>query len=148
MVLHLLECHEVLIKKAPQAIQQHLIQAVHNILKVCLDSKVQIKIELFHLMKGLMRVCTPQMVIDVLLPELPQATMVAPKNAKMCEDVINFVILALLTFPSLEFDLFQICSAIAPSLLHAKRRVRQAAFESMAIIHQVSLLKFLMQIIQ
>ena len=55
----------------------------------------------------------------------------------MREDVINFIIVALLKFPSQEFDLFQLCSAIAPCLLHAKRRVRQAAFESLAIIYQV-----------
>jgi hypothetical protein len=35
-VLHLLECHEVLVQNAPQALQQHLIQAVYNILRISL----------------------------------------------------------------------------------------------------------------
>ena len=92
---------------------------------------MQIKIECIRVMKILMKVCTPQSVIDILLPELSQ------KNAKIREDVVNFVIVALLKFPSQEFDLLQVCSAISPSLIHAKRRVRQSAFECMATIHQV-----------
>ena len=76
-MLHLLDCHEVLIQNAPQALQQHLIQAVHNILKISLDAKVQIKIESIRLMKELMRACTPQLVLDFLIPELEH------KNAKV-----------------------------------------------------------------
>lgn len=110
-----------------------MVQAVHNMLKICMDSKVQIKIELFKLMKSLMMACIPQMVIDVLLPLAAEH-----KNAKMREDVVNFVIFALLTFPSREFDLPEITSSIVPCLLDTKRRVRQAGLECMAIIHQVS----------
>lgn len=101
-------------------------------LKICMDSKVQIKIELFKLMKSLMMACIPQMVIDVLLPLAAEH-----KNAKMREDVVNFVIFALLTFPSREFDLPEITSSIVPCLLDTKRRVRQAGMECTAIIHQV-----------
>ena len=50
--------------------KQHAVQTVHNVLKICLDSKVQIKIELFRLIKAMMKAATPQSVIDVLLPEL------------------------------------------------------------------------------
>ena len=96
---------------------------------MCLDSKVQIKIQLFGLMKGLMMACTPQHVIDALLPELMH------KNAKMREDVANFVIFALLMFPSKEFDLAQICQFVVPCLLDTKRRVRQAGFECLASVH-------------
>ena len=101
---------------------------------------MQIKIECIRVMKILMKVCTPQMVIDILLPELSQ------KNAKIREDVVNFVIVALLKFPSQEFDLLQVCSAISPSLIHAKRRVRQSAFECMATIHQVGQITYINQI--
>ena len=132
MVFHVLECHDVLLENIPQAMKQHSVQTVHNILKICLDSKVQIKIELFRLIKAMMKAATPQSVIDVLLPELEH------RNARMREDVVNFVIFALLTFPSQEFDLTEICFCITPCLLDTKRRVRQAGLECMAIIHQVS----------
>ena len=63
---------------------------------------MQIKIECIRVMKIFMKACTPQLVIDILLPELSQ------KNAKIREDVVNFVIVALLKFPSQEFDLLQV----------------------------------------
>ncbi len=97
-----------------------------------MDSKLQIKIELYNLIKSLMMACTPQAVIEVMLPSVEH------KNAKMREDVINFVIYGLLTFPSKEFDLPEIVDGVVPSLLDNKRRVRQAAFECVAVIHQVS----------
>ena len=85
-------------------------------------------------MKALMMCAgNPQMVIDVLLPEMEQY-----KQAKMREDVVNFIIFALLTFPSQEFDLAEICATVVPCLLDTKRRVRQAGLECMAVIHQVS----------
>ena len=76
-------------------------------------------------------VTSPQMVIDALLPELVH------KNAKMREDVVNFVIYGLLTFPSKEFDAAVICRDVVNCLLDQKRRVRQAGFECLALIHQV-----------
>lgn len=131
VVLNILECHDILLQSAPQAMKQHTLQTVHNLLKICIDSKVQIKIELFKLMKLLMMVCSPQIVVDILLPAADH------KNAKMREDVINFVIFALLTFPSQEFDMPEITNSIVPCLIDTKRRVRQAGLECIALIHQV-----------
>ena len=83
-------------------------------------------------MKAVMLATGPQTVVDVILPEIEH------KNARMREDVVNFIIFALLTFPSKEFLMDEICAAILPTLLDTKRRVRQAGLECMAIIHQVS----------
>ena len=101
-------------------------------LKICAESKVQIKIELFRLLKATMKAANPQMVMDILLPEIEH------RNARMREDVVNFVIFALLTFPSIEFNLIEICACMTPCLLDTKRRVRQAGLECIATIHQVS----------
>ena len=131
VVFHVLECHDVLLENIPQAMNQNIVQSVHNILKISVDSRIQIKIELFRLMKAMMKVSTPQVVIDVLLPELEH------RNPRMREDVVNFVIFALLTFPSQEFNLTEICTCVTPCLLDTKRRVRQAGLECMATIHQV-----------
>ena len=136
VVLHVLECHDVLLNNVPQAMNQNVVQTVHNLLKISVDAKVQIKIELFRLVKSMMKASTPQMVIDVLLPELEH------KNARMREDVVNFIIFALLTFPSQEFNLLEICVCVTPCLLDTKRRVRQAGLECMAIIHQVCVISY------
>jgi hypothetical protein len=130
-VFHILECHEILLCNAQQAMRQHSVQTVHNLLRICTDSKIQIKIELFKLMKAVMLACEVQHVIDILLPDIQH------KNAKMREDVANFVIFALLTFPSQEFDLNEICVHMTPCLLDTKRRVRQAGLECLALIYQV-----------
>jgi hypothetical protein len=82
-------------------------------------------------MKAVMLACEVQHVIDILLPDIQH------KNAKMREDVANFVIFALLTFPSQEFDLNEICVHMTPCLLDTKRRVRQAGLECLALIYQV-----------
>lgn len=130
-MFHILECHEILLCNAQQAMRQHSVQTVHNLLRICTDSKIQIKIELFKLMKAVMLACEVQHVIDILLPDIQH------KNAKMREDVANFVIFALLTFPSQEFDLNEICVHMTPCLLDTKRRVRQAGLECLALIYQV-----------
>ena len=130
MVFQILECHDILLANAPQASRQHVVQIIHNLLKISCDAKVQIKIELFQIMKAVMMAASPGSVIDVLLPEIEH------RNARMREDVINFIIFALLTFPSKEFDFTEMCQAIVPSLVDSKRRVRQAGLECIAIIHQ------------
>ena len=106
VIFQILECHDILLNNAPQAMRQHVVQVVHNLLKISCDAKVQIKIELFNLMKAVMLSAGPQVVVDVLMPEIDH------KNARMREDVINFIIFALLTFPSKEFDMLEICASI------------------------------------
>ena len=106
VIFQILECHDILLNNAPQAMRQHVVQVVHNLLKISCDAKVQIKIELFNLMKAVMLSAGPQVVVDVLMPEIDH------KNARMREDVINFIIFALLTFPSKEFDMIEICASI------------------------------------
>ena len=58
---------------------------------------------MFKLIKSLMMISGCQMVIDVFLPQLEH------KQAKMREDVINFILFALLTFPSKEFGMCDPC---------------------------------------
>ena len=49
-------------------------------------------------------------------------------------------------FPIARFPQARFCSAISPSLIHAKRWIRQSAFECMATIHQVEQITCIYQI--
>ena len=128
VLLNILGCHEILLEAAPTTMKQHMEQATFNLLKISLDSKPQIKIELYKLMKIIMKSWKPMNVIDLLLDELDH------KNPKMREDIIIYVIFALLQFPGGDFDLSDIASRITPSISDPKRRVRQASLEVMAVI--------------
>ena len=52
------------------------------------------------------------------------------------EEALNIIIASLLTFPSYDFDLAQLCQMLAPTLKDVKRRVRQASLESFAVLAQ------------
>ena len=54
----------------------------------------------------------------------------------MREDAINFIIFALLTFPSTEFDLEILVITIAPYITDQKKRVRQSSMECVALLSQ------------
>jgi hypothetical protein len=47
------------------------------------------------------------------------------KNGRMREDIVNFIIFALLTFPSDAFDFDDLIQMFGPLFLDPKRRVRQ-----------------------
>ena len=54
----------------------------------------------------------------------------------MREDCINVVIFALLTFPSTEFNMENLVTAIGPYVTDQKKRVRQASMECLALLSQ------------
>ena len=99
--------------------RQYLPSIVSNLLGISLDSKLQIKIEIFRLMRQLMLISTPASVIDVMTPQL-----------------VNFIIFALLTFPSDAFDFDALVKLMGPLFLDPKRRVRQACLEAISVMAQ------------
>ena len=54
----------------------------------------------------------------------------------MREDIVNFIIFALLTFPSDAFDFDSMIKMMGPLFLDPKRRVRQACLEAISIMAQ------------
>ena len=58
------------------------------------------------------------------------------KNGRMREDIVNFIIFALLTFPSDAFDFDSMIKMMGPLFLDPKRRVRQACLEAIAMMAQ------------
>ena len=73
---------------------------------------------------------SPGAVIDVMTPQLDH------KNGRMREDIVNFIIFALLTFPSDAFDFDSMIKMMGPLFLDPKRRVRQACLEAIAMMAQ------------
>ena len=110
--------------------RQYLTSIVSNLLGISLDSKLQIKIEIFRLMRQLMMISTPASVIGVMTPQLDH------KNGRMREDIVNFIIFALLTFPSDAFDFDALVKLMGPLFLDPKRRVRQACLEAISVMAQ------------
>ncbi len=95
---------------------------------IMVDSKPHVKIELYRVTKALMK-CTGAMeVLDVMLDEVDN------KNPRTREDILIYVIFALLTFPSADFDLDDLVERLAPTLVDPKRRVRQGALECLATV--------------
>ncbi|XP_065055489.1 TOG array regulator of axonemal microtubules protein 1-like isoform X1 [Rhopilema esculentum] len=94
------------------------------------DSKVVIKQLNMQILLNLMHVAKPWAVLKPLMPCLNH------RNSKIREDIINMITAALLTFPSSDFNLTTLPGLIAPMLIDAKRKVRQAVLECFAVIAQ------------
>lgn len=61
VVLHGIECHDVVIAQAPSGtVRQHAKAIVANILRISLEAKPQIKAELYVIMRATMLRCGPQ----------------------------------------------------------------------------------------
>ena len=128
VILTTLECHEILIEGAPETIKSHAELITFNLLKISLDSKPQVKTYLYVVMKKLMMCCSPQIICEHLILEINH------KNPKMREDIIIYIIYALLTFPSTDFKLDFLCERVCPFILDPKRRVRQGSIECTALL--------------
>jgi hypothetical protein len=70
VVLSALECHDILLKRAPVTMKQHADAVTDNLMAVSLDSKAQVRSELYRLMKEHMLACGPMTVVDTLMEDL------------------------------------------------------------------------------
>ncbi|KAL8583774.1 hypothetical protein ACOMHN_000395 [Nucella lapillus] len=94
------------------------------------DNKVVIRQSIMRVLMKMMQCYSPQLVLSVIFDNLSH------RNSRVRQEIINFVIAALLTFPSYEFDLPSICMVVGPTLTDVKRQVRQAALECFAVLAQ------------
>jgi len=79
----------------------------------------------------LMHVASSASVVDSLC-----AVGLSHRNERVRQETINLVIIALLTFPSSDFDLPHVAKTVAISLIDEKPPVRQAALECCAVLAQ------------
>ena len=94
------------------------------------DNKVVIRQSIMRVLIKMMQCYAPQLVLSVIYDNLSH------RNSRVRQETINFIIAALLTFPSYEFDLANICQVVGPTLTDVKRQVRQAALECFAALAQ------------
>ncbi|CAL1537313.1 unnamed protein product, partial [Lymnaea stagnalis] len=119
-----------LVEKLDKTAKNFLKQLTSALLKRMGDNKIVIRQLVMSIIIKLMRATSPQAVIDVIEDNLQH------RNSRVRQETINFIIAALLTFPSYEFDLPAICQAVGPTLTDVKRAVRQAALECFATLAQ------------
>ncbi len=131
VIINSLECQCTLLQHASETMRKHCELVITNMLTISVDSKIQIKVELFKLIQKTMQTKGPQAITEMLTPYLDH------KSPWMKEDVYNYIIFGLLQFPSNEFDLEMILTSMVPGLMDNKRRVRQATLEGFAVIYQV-----------
>jgi len=79
----------------------------------------------------LMHVASSSSVVDSLC-----AIGLSHRSARIRQETVNLVIIALLTFPSTDFKLERITRTVAIALIDGKRPVRQAALECCAVLAQ------------
>ena len=94
------------------------------------DNKVVIRHAIMRVLIKMMQCYSPQLVLSATFDNLSH------RNSRVRQETVNCVIAAMLTFPSYEFDLPEICLAVGPTLTDVKRQVRQAALECFAVLAQ------------
>ncbi|XP_059143119.1 TOG array regulator of axonemal microtubules protein 1-like isoform X2 [Physella acuta] len=125
-----LEIIQNLVEKMDKSINNFLKPLKSALLKRMGDNKTVIRQLVMTIVIKMMRTASPQAVINVIEDNLQH------KNSRVRQETINFIIAALLTFPSYEFDLSAICYIVGPTLTDVKRAVRQAALECFATLAQ------------
>ncbi|XP_038076737.1 TOG array regulator of axonemal microtubules protein 1-like isoform X2 [Patiria miniata] len=125
-----LEIYGVLVTKLNTGIKQFLKPLIAALTKRFGDNKVVIRQANMKVLMQLMHVLTPRSVVSAIGDSLKH------RKSGVREEALNIIIASLLTFPSYDFDLAKLCQMLAPTLGDAKRRVRQAALESFAVLAQ------------
>ncbi|XP_071558648.1 uncharacterized protein [Temnothorax nylanderi] len=74
---------------------------------------------------------------SLLLEQLLQPHCLSARNAKTRENALQLLIFSLVTFPSTEFKLETVASRVATMVADRRRRVRQAALDTLAVLGQI-----------
>ncbi|XP_055496342.1 TOG array regulator of axonemal microtubules protein 1 [Leucoraja erinacea] len=123
-----LEIINLLVVKLNHGVINYLKPITFATIKVLGDNKIVTKQEYMKVYMGLMKQVRPQKILDILLDNIKH------KNSRVREEILNIVIASLLTFPSEDFNLPNLCQVVAPTLTDSKRRVRHAALEAFAVL--------------
>lgn len=124
--LDLIAC---IVAKAGKSIRPFLPSLVHGIMGKVGSNKFVLKQAGLQVLKELMVVLRPGPVIREIL-DFGQDH----KHSRVREETHNAISVALLTFPKSEFDFSSILKKTIPSMGDSKSRVRQASFETVALI--------------
>ena len=123
-----LEIIGFLVHKQGQSIKPHLKSLIGVLTKPMSDSKIVIRQSIMKVIMQLMQILSPKDVLGIICENLSH------RNSRVRQETLNIVIASLLTFPSYDFDLSELCKKVAHTLVDPKRQVRQAALECFAAI--------------
>jgi len=95
------------------------------------DTNGVVRVSVTKTFTHLMRVASAATVLDSLC-----TAGISHRNARVRQETLNLAIIALLTFPSSDFDLPRVAKTVAVALIDGRRPVRQAALECYAVLAQ------------
>ncbi|XP_034015371.1 TOG array regulator of axonemal microtubules protein 1 [Thalassophryne amazonica] len=122
-----LQVVNLLIQKLDCDVDRYLTEIVLVALKALGDTCTVTRTECTNVFQQLMKNIGPQQVLDHVICSLKH------KNSRVREDVLNIIIVAMLTHPKNAFNIPKLCFEVAPYLADSKRTVRHAALELFAI---------------
>ncbi|XP_064623563.1 TOG array regulator of axonemal microtubules protein 1-like isoform X2 [Lineus longissimus] len=125
-----LEILALLVSKLNLGVKPHLRHMITVLTKRMGDNKIVVRQAIMKVVMQLMQILSPSPVLTVICENLSH------RNSRVRQEAVNIVIASLLTFPSVDFDLADLCMTVAPALVDAKRQVRQAALECFAVLAQ------------
>jgi len=95
------------------------------------DSSIFMRRTVTETIVKLMRVSSPSVVLDTL-----SSAGLVHRDARIRQETLNVIIIALLLFPSSAFDLVKLTQDVSVMLVDGRRPVRQAALECTAVLAQ------------
>lgn len=123
-----LEILGILVQKQGPSMKAYLKPLVSALTKRMGDNKIVIRQVIMKVIMQLMQVLSAKFVLSAICENLSH------RNSRVRQETLNIVIASLLTFPSYDFDLSELCDIVAHTLVDSKRQVRQAALECYAVI--------------
>ena len=125
-----LEILGYLVEKLTFDVKPHIKAVMLTITKRMDDNKIVVRQAIMKVVIQLMHLLSPSAVLSVICENLFH------RNSRVRQETLNIIIASLLTFPSYEFDLSELCQTIAHTLVDPKRQVRQASLECFAVLAQ------------
>lgn len=118
----------LLVTLEKEAMRPHIGPMINLLSKRMGDNKSVIRGAIMKIATQLMHNLSVKLVIYHMADNL------SSRNSRVRQETLNIFIAALLTFPSYEFDLSELCSMIGYTMIDPKRLVRQASLECFAAI--------------
>eukprot|EP00003_Mantamonas_plastica_P019248 TRINITY_DN3154_c0_g1_i1.p1 TRINITY_DN3154_c0_g1~~TRINITY_DN3154_c0_g1_i1.p1 ORF type:complete len:1701 (-),score=599.48 TRINITY_DN3154_c0_g1_i1:9-4373(-) len=118
-----------LVELFQSSIHPYLNDFVPHLIEKLGDNKVIIRQANMQLFYSLMDHLTPNPIMNYLLGALSH------ENAYVREDVINIIIMSMLTFPDNQFDYEQLVESLDAALIDDKPKVKLVAIEAFAVIY-------------
>lgn len=122
-----LQVLNILIKKLETNVEKYFKQIISVALKALGDTRMVTRNEYMNVFRHLMKTVAPQQILDLITGNLKH------KNSRVREDVLNIIIVAMLTHPRNDFNVPKLCLEVAPCLADRKRKVRHATLELFAV---------------